>query len=283
MKKLSIREWILVVSLLLLSEYMIFSNSYTFRDDQSLLNYISFASTIASLLLAVIAIIYGFVQNISNTKSNSKMLDRIDEFQKITKNLIKTTNKSDTQLERLTSITDILSTLKSSIEESTTKLNSVEEKISEVHKSNNNLTQEISKLIDTKPEIKTNNAFTEDRNIIARTILRNSTIFSDLIAYALNKVSERNEELSITDFIYKYITIFSEEKETSAFNSNSLFWNAFNILYTLNAFGLIKISSSDKPIFIEDDFKDNLRKFSLEIKALEFEPIKQALAKIDSV
>lgn len=287
MKKLSTREWILITSLLMLVEYLISSNSYIFRDDQTLLNYISFASTIASILLAVIAIIFSFIQSDSGAKANNKLVDRLDEFKSIYNKILRNSNKSDDQLERLSSITDILNELKISMENSSDKLVSIENKTLKIHEVHKNVKDEITRLNNQK---ELSNNITHDKSShnenIARLVLRKSTTHADIITYALNKVAETNEKITLFDFVEKYLTPLSDDvntNETTFLNKLVLHWITFTILHILNSANLIYFSENDKYIVIKEELSENLATFSKEIKLLELDLMKKAVKHIDSL
>ncbi len=67
-KNFSRREWLMLIVILLMLEAAALIASHSFMSNQDVINYISFASTIASLLLAVLAIVYGFYQSESQKR-----------------------------------------------------------------------------------------------------------------------------------------------------------------------------------------------------------------------
>ena len=68
-KNFSRREWLMVIIILLMMQAGALTASHKFMSNQDVINYISFASTIASLLLAVLAIVYGFYQSESQKRA----------------------------------------------------------------------------------------------------------------------------------------------------------------------------------------------------------------------
>lgn len=68
-KNFSPREWIMLIIILGFIEAGVLIASHRLMSSSDVLNYISFASTIASLLLAVLAIVYGFYQSESQKRS----------------------------------------------------------------------------------------------------------------------------------------------------------------------------------------------------------------------
>ena len=68
-KSLSTREWLFVILIIVMGLLILHGVSYEFSTSKRALGYVSFAGTIVSILLGLIAIIYSFVQ--SMTQSNS--------------------------------------------------------------------------------------------------------------------------------------------------------------------------------------------------------------------
>ena len=56
------KDCLFIAMILLLSQYIIFQWTYNFGSDKNLLDHISFAGTIISIILAIVAIIYSFIQ-----------------------------------------------------------------------------------------------------------------------------------------------------------------------------------------------------------------------------
>lgn len=285
MDKIAVREWILIIALLMLIEYLISSNSYTFRDDQTLLNYISFSSTIASILLAVIAIIYGFLQSDSNSKANNKLLDSLDEFKKVHNKILKNSEKSEKQLDRLSSITNILESLNNSMDQSSSKIALMENKIFEMHESSKIVKDEIIKISNIK-----NNSMTDKEDessiTIARIMLRRSTIYADFIAYALNIVNSKKEIITIAEFGNKYLVPIKNhvtDEDKSIFDDKIVIACVFTILNMLKAAKLISINEEDNHIIISRDLSKELPIFSEEIRKGDIPLVKLVINTIDSL
>lgn len=285
MDKLSVREWIFIILLLMLVEYLITTNSYIFSGDQTLLNYISFASTIASILLAVIAIIYSFLQADSSSKANNKLIDRLDEFRTVSRKIVKSSNKSDYQLQRLSTITDVLVTLQNSMEDSNFKLGSVESKMKEIHENSRNLKEELAKLNESKSTTDTiNSQQPNNKKDIARRIIRRSTIHVDIIAYALYKFSEKQQKIPLFEFITTYIFPASETEGKSSLSRDGLLSITFIVIHILKAIELLEIDdNNDDSITLSDDLISELKSYSLVLKERTTDTIKSAVEKIDRI
>lgn len=84
-KSLSSREWILIILLLMLVQALIHFWSTETMSSSQIVNYISFAGTIVSIILAVLAIVYSFYQSFSqqnNVDSISREVDSLKETAK---------------------------------------------------------------------------------------------------------------------------------------------------------------------------------------------------------
>lgn len=120
------REWLLVISIILMIEAWILNISYSFKADQDVINYISFASTIASLLLAVLAIIYGFYQADGQHKLASTINFQLDSMREVQTSLNRAAEGLDGQLTQIASTTSVLGSISDSIESTHKKLGALE-------------------------------------------------------------------------------------------------------------------------------------------------------------
>lgn len=79
-QKFSTREWCLVIAILSLVQFFIHWVSYQFGGSPNALGYISFAGTLVSIMLGLIAIIYSFVQSISQNTSVIEIRDQVERL-----------------------------------------------------------------------------------------------------------------------------------------------------------------------------------------------------------
>jgi len=77
------REWLMCIGVIVLVEAWWLNTSYAFHTEKTIIDYISFASTIASLLLAVIAIVYGFYQSDGQQKSSAAIAAQLSTMHTI--------------------------------------------------------------------------------------------------------------------------------------------------------------------------------------------------------
>lgn len=79
-QKLSTREWCLIIAILSLVQFFIHWVSYQFGGSPNALGYVSFAGTLVSIMLGLIAIIYSFVQSISQSTSVVEIREQVERL-----------------------------------------------------------------------------------------------------------------------------------------------------------------------------------------------------------
>lgn len=79
-KTLSTREWCLVIAILSLIQFFVHWVSYQFGGSPNALGYVSFAGTLVSIMLGLIAIIYSFVQSISQSTSVVEIREQVERL-----------------------------------------------------------------------------------------------------------------------------------------------------------------------------------------------------------
>lgn len=74
------REWVLLIIILLMTQFMVHWLSLKYGTSVSALGYVSFAGTVVSILLGLIAIIYAFVQSFTQASSVVEIREQIDKL-----------------------------------------------------------------------------------------------------------------------------------------------------------------------------------------------------------
>lgn len=77
-KGLTTREWLFLIVIVVGAQYLLHSVSERYGGSANALGYVSFAGTIVSILLGLIAIIYSFVQSISQVSSVAEIKRQVD-------------------------------------------------------------------------------------------------------------------------------------------------------------------------------------------------------------
>lgn len=105
------REWLYIIFIVILLQFIIQAAAWLYGGNSGALNYISFAGTIVSIILAVLAIVYSFVQSISQQTSSEKISNQVEK-------LINVTNKIETSKEGLSDAAKHLSSMAQKLDES---------------------------------------------------------------------------------------------------------------------------------------------------------------------
>lgn len=100
----STREWILIVLILMGGQYIVQNWTMGYGNDPNVLNYVSFAGTIVSIILAVLAIVYAFFQTFSQERSSNDIATQVDLLRKIVEDVRVSKNDFVEELERIDDI-----------------------------------------------------------------------------------------------------------------------------------------------------------------------------------
>lgn len=124
--KFSRREWLMIIVILLLIEAGALVASHAFMSNQDVINYISFASTIASLLLAVLAIVYGFYQSESQRRTGDGVESHLSHLRVTTEQIRAVSTNLSENSRSVTDLSVSLLKLNDAVELTLNKISSVE-------------------------------------------------------------------------------------------------------------------------------------------------------------
>ncbi|HGY5243948.1 TPA: hypothetical protein ACNU2W_000071 [Aeromonas salmonicida subsp. pectinolytica] len=116
-KKFSTREWWMFILLIVLIQWLIHFWSTEALSSSAMVNYVSFAGTLASTILAVLAIIYSFVQSASQQTTSETISREVHRLQSIVSEVNASTSKVNESLEKLPLITEQLENIPSTVSE----------------------------------------------------------------------------------------------------------------------------------------------------------------------
>lgn len=125
------REWILLLILLLLTDSGICLYIGYNSTDADILNFTSFASTIISIILAVLAIMYSYYLNAAQLRDSQSLSSQIDQQQKLLVSLKKSAEKLSEEINR---VGDIPSLVQHGIDLNTEKFGQIQNTLSELTK-----------------------------------------------------------------------------------------------------------------------------------------------------
>ncbi|MFQ2606824.1 hypothetical protein ACK3ZW_08055 [Aeromonas caviae] len=112
---LSNREWIFVIILVVLSQFLLHQYASNVKDETQVINYISFSGTIVSIILAVLAIIYSFFQSITQQGNSDKIASNLESLTNVASTVNKSVDTMTSQVESLNSVVSDVQRLPSEI------------------------------------------------------------------------------------------------------------------------------------------------------------------------
>lgn len=128
-KAFSTREWLFVVVIIMGLQFILHTVSYLYSGSPNALGYVSFAGTIVSILLGLIAIIYSFVQSISHGGSVRDVKEQAAKLVEAGREIVVSKNTLSESAERLSAIADSLINRINENTDATNKVASVVSKI----------------------------------------------------------------------------------------------------------------------------------------------------------
>lgn len=282
------REWILLIFILLLVEYGITTMAYNFSSEQNVLNYISFAATISSILLAVLAIIYGFYQNDSQQRVNGEISAQVTNITTASSELSSARTKLETQLDRIDAITSKIDELGSGVKD-------IQGAISGLDKTQRDM---IASLVPKNPDengTKEVNDINNDEAIkIAKLIFRKTTAPARIFIRTLSHFSRLGEEKNYKPTLQEVVgTYFGGALATSSPPSSKFVDTvtagsiAMQVLMTLRSLGLLSGEAAKEKKDVRLNFSPELtqllQSLDLEINTSKSKEIKNGIAAVDKI
>ncbi|WP_161911790.1 hypothetical protein, partial [Janthinobacterium sp. Ant5-2-1] len=276
------REWLFLICLLLMVEYWIFQSARDFSNSQEVLNYVSFAGTIASIILAVVAIIYSFVQNDSQQTISGILSRELENLKDVASDLSGSNVDLKNHLNRVDQITDKLEVLDKGMLQSQGQLTTIHGEVAK-------LTALQSGALSIKSSPSTGNSGNDS---LSKKILRQSTFDADVAAYALYKYNLVSEE-SQPDY-YDFLADFYAKNSLKAASYRSggvdialreVIGTGNQIFMVLRSLNLLRLdkSSDGKPdrLILSEELIAALPEIIEEIRSSENAFVKAALVAID--
>lgn len=211
-KNFSRREWLMIIAIFLMAEAWILNISYSFNGEQSVINYVSFASTITSLILAVLAIVYGFYQNETGKKSNAALEAHIDAMKKTQGELDIFVSSVEEQLKSVSGSAEKLEVIGRDLSYSVNKIDDLRgsvEHIKEGQRQNNQNLQDLFNKLTNNSKIFEDKKLDADSNlkgiegVIAKVFTRSSFTL-DLIGVLLVSASESGFKGKMSSLVIRH-------------------------------------------------------------------------------
>jgi hypothetical protein len=274
--KFSKREWLFFIAVIMMIEYWLISVSYEFVDWQQVVNFISFAAAIASILLAIIAIIHGFIQSDSNSKTTGMLREQAESLKLHTQSLSESSESITDHLSSIATITARLDTLDDNIRKSVEKMSGVEKTVEGIHASNKELMNSVrEKRAEAEPTIKPSGD-SIDHNDLIDVIFTGSSFELDALGYALYKYLLSQKEVTIAEFA----SVFDRVVDKADGSGMDIF---FNIESVLRAIGLIKGNDLSKTLVIDKKFEKILSACAEEAKKSDHAKVAKMLRRVDQI
>ncbi|HCH0556504.1 TPA: hypothetical protein NKO30_006636 [Pseudomonas aeruginosa] len=240
-KKLSLREWIFVIAIISMVEYWVITASFRFKDDSTVINFVSFAATLASLLLAVIAIIFSFLQSDAQQNSTATLLGQIESLRNVASSLRISEENIVTQTVAIGNATKQIQNLESAIRLSHEKIVDIESHVTDIRGNQHALRDELSNLTLEKNDHPQQEG-SGDTKTIAFKIFRRSSYEADFLGYCIalyvnsSGLENRPKDL-VTSLSETFVTCIASKRDgyTTTIAINVM----FSYLSIARSFGLI--------------------------------------------
>lgn len=108
--KFSTREWCFIIFIVIIIQFLVQWMSYQFSGSSNALGYISFAGTLVSIILGLVAIIYSFVQSISQTSTVVEIREQVEKLISAGVDIAKSKDELHASAMELSEVADNLAT-----------------------------------------------------------------------------------------------------------------------------------------------------------------------------
>lgn len=272
------REWLLVIAVLLMGEYWLISISYDSVDNERLTTFVSFAATIASLILAVLAIIYSFLQNDSSSKSTHAIIEQTKELKVTAIDLHEAAASITENLSRASDITKAMEDIEKDIKQSMDSVLNINNKLDEMGDNIKGFAKEKAR----KDAGETDNLSKMAAIDVARSLLSMTTYDLDIFAYSLKKYHENKDDLSVYEFVRKYYSFLSKFEGTGIDTMGAITLAPTVILF-LKRLELLDFKSQLKSLAISDELYALLTDLVEQAKEAGVSRIMQSYALIEKI
>ncbi len=119
-RTLSTREWLLIILGIIIGEYVFIEKVFRYGASEGIVGYVSFAGTIVSIILAVLAIVYSYYQNFSQQRDVNNISTQIELLRTTVHDVRVSKSEFLDELSRINEISDKLDRSLSIVGESQT-------------------------------------------------------------------------------------------------------------------------------------------------------------------
>lgn len=259
------REWLFVIFIIMLVEFIVGSISLFYSKSASALGYISISGTVVSIILAFLAIIYSYYQSASQANSSSSL---------------------NGQIEKLISIVDTIKTNKSDFSKELTQLTDIREKIEssfQLQRSSHAQMQELNESVNALRNNDLSGVYssTEHHDNFDSLIIEgdNSIHITLLIIYYADQAGIEYE--NIWQILGSPVINILHEQKISSEITEYFKGSIFGIISALKALAFIEVTSEKLPITIDDKYEKDFIQFQKFISTREEKLYKEIIATLE--
>ncbi|WP_261884390.1 hypothetical protein [Vibrio pomeroyi] len=108
MNNLKTREWLFILLIVILIQFIVQASAWLYGDNQGALGYLSFAGTAISIILAILAIMYSFLQSASQEQSAANIHAQVGKLVGVVENIEISKEQLSGTLEHLSCVSNKL-------------------------------------------------------------------------------------------------------------------------------------------------------------------------------
>ncbi|MCG6221607.1 hypothetical protein NB600_18320 [Vibrio antiquarius] len=105
-EKMKPREWLYIIFIIILLQFIVQAAAWLYGGNDGALGYISFAGTVVSIILAVLAIVYSYIQSLSQQNSATQISSQVDKLISITERMDMSKNDLTMSLDNLKKVSE---------------------------------------------------------------------------------------------------------------------------------------------------------------------------------
>lgn len=230
-KKFSTREWFFVLILISMTQGFIWYISFVYSANGSALTYVSFAGTLISIILAVLAIGYTYGESLSQKNKSDNVSSQIAVLNEVIKNI----HFESQSLEQISTISEELTRFASTFED---KMSSTQSTVKEVSTSLASFLKDYDRY-DVHANISTTKTSKLNKKDAAESLMKYKTPLMEIcilfIIVSRDKTYKHNSEM-IDENVIKYI-----ERAKKDFEDKAYFQDGIESLFTGGVLTIISI------------------------------------------
>lgn len=253
--KFSKREWLLVILLIMIVQFIVQCIAFLYAGSGSALNYISISGTIVSIVLALLAIIYSYFQSASQVNTSASL---------------------NTQIEKLISIVDKVKESKDDFSDELKNLENIREKIESsisIQLSSHSKVSEISETLDYFLENNISNySGNSETNKFSRLVSEGNTILHLVLLVIYKSITDGVSYKKIfPEICVPLIDALKSEMIEQKISEDFYHGAILSVLNLLMALDIIEVENESFVPVVSEGFEKELSDFYSFIKSRDEE------------